>query len=100
MQWVQDPSQSNVDNLRNLRREASRHFRNKKKEATTEELQTNRKTKNFRDLYWGIKDFKRGYQPRTNVKDKKGDLVTYLHSILAKCRNHFSQILNVRGLTI
>ena len=27
MQWVQDPSQSNVDNPNNVRREASRHFR-------------------------------------------------------------------------
>ena len=31
MQWVQDPSQSNVDNLNNVRRETSRHLRNKKK---------------------------------------------------------------------
>jgi len=31
MQWIQDPSRSNVDNLNNLRRDASRHFRNKKK---------------------------------------------------------------------
>jgi len=31
MQWIQDPSQSNVDNLNNVRRDASRHFRNKKK---------------------------------------------------------------------
>jgi hypothetical protein len=30
-QWMQDPSQSNVDNLNNVRRDASRHFRNKKK---------------------------------------------------------------------
>jgi len=30
MQWVQDTSQINVDNLNNVRREASRHFRNKK----------------------------------------------------------------------
>jgi len=29
MQWIQDPSQSNVDNLNNVRREVSRHFRNK-----------------------------------------------------------------------
>ena len=29
MQWVQDPKQSNVDNLNNVSREASRHFRNK-----------------------------------------------------------------------
>ncbi len=30
MQWVQDPSKSNVDNLNNVRCEASRHFRKKK----------------------------------------------------------------------
>ena len=32
MQWLQDPNQSNVDNLNNVRCEASRHFKNKKKE--------------------------------------------------------------------
>jgi len=31
MQWVQDPSQSNADNLNSVRRDVSRHFRNKKK---------------------------------------------------------------------
>jgi len=30
MQWVQDPSQSNVDNLNNVTCEASRNIRNKK----------------------------------------------------------------------
>jgi len=30
MQWIQDPNQSKVDNLNNVRREVSRHFRNKK----------------------------------------------------------------------
>ena len=30
MQWLQDSSQSNVDNLNNVRHEARRHFRNKK----------------------------------------------------------------------
>jgi len=29
MQWIQDPSQSNVDILNNVRREAGRHFRDK-----------------------------------------------------------------------
>ena len=29
--WVQDPGQSYVDNLTNVRRKASRHFRNKRK---------------------------------------------------------------------
>jgi len=32
MPWLQDPSQSHVDNLNNVKHEASRHFRNKKKE--------------------------------------------------------------------
>jgi hypothetical protein len=45
---------------------------------------------------WGISDFKKCYQPRTNiVKDEKGGLVTDCHSILAVWRNHCSQLLNV-----
>jgi len=28
IQWLQDPNQSNEDNLNNVRHEASRHFRN------------------------------------------------------------------------
>ena len=32
MWWLQDPNQSNVNNLNNVRHAASRHFRNKKKE--------------------------------------------------------------------
>jgi hypothetical protein len=31
MQWIQDLSQSNVDNLNNVRCDANRHFMNKKK---------------------------------------------------------------------
>jgi len=31
MEWIQDPSQSNVDILNNERREVSRHFREKRK---------------------------------------------------------------------
>jgi len=41
MQWIQDTNQSNVDNLNNVRREVSRHFRNKRKaylRAKIEEL--------------------------------------------------------------
>ena len=45
--------------------------------AKIEELETNSKMKNIRDLYRGINDFKKGHQPRTNiVKDEKVDLVT------------------------
>ena len=86
MQWVQDPSQSNVDNLNSVRREVSRHFRNKKaySRVKIEELGTNSKIKNIRDLYRGINDFK-GYQPRCIiVKDEKGDLVAESRSIVAR----------------
>jgi len=101
MQWLQDSSRRNVGNLNNVRCEASRHFRNRKKEylkAKAEELETNSKIKNIRDLYMGMNDFKKGYQSRTTiVKDKKGDMVAGSHSIFARWRNHFSQLLNIRG---
>jgi len=102
MQWIQDPSQSNVDIPNNVRCEVSRHFRNKKKaylRAKIEELETNSKIQNIRDLYRGINDFKKGYQPRCNiVKDEEGDLVADSHSIVARWRNYFSQLFNVHGV--
>ena len=43
---------------------------------------------------------KNGYQPRTRiVNDEKGDLVTDSHSIVARWRNDFSQILNELGFS-
>ena len=103
MQWLQDPSQSNVDTLNKVRQDASRHFRNKKKaylKAKIEELETNSKINNIRDMYRGINDVNKGYQPRTGiVKDEKGDLVADSHSIMARWRNCFSQILNVHGVS-
>ena len=103
MQWIQDPSQSNADNLNNVRRDASRHFRNKKKaylRAKMEELENNSKINNIRDLYRGINDMKKGYQPRTRiVKDENGDLVADPHNIMARWKNYFSQISNVHGVS-
>jgi len=102
MQWLQDPNQSNVDNLNTVRHETSTHFRNKKKEYPKAKicgLDTNSKIKNITGLYRGTSDLKKGDQPRTNiVKDEKGDLVTDSHSIWAWWRNHFSQLLNVHGV--
>jgi hypothetical protein len=57
LQWLQDPSEINGDNLKIVRREASRYFRNKKREylkVKGNELATNSKKKNIRDLYRGI----------------------------------------------
>jgi len=51
--WLQDSNQSIVYNLNSVRREASRHIRNKKKEylkAKIDELETNSKIKNYQRL--------------------------------------------------
>ena len=61
--------------------------------AKIEELETNSKINNIRDLYRGINDMEKGYKPRTKiVKDEKDDLVADSHSIMARWRNYFSQI--------
>jgi hypothetical protein len=103
MQWIQDPSQSNADNLNNVRRDASRHFTNKKEaylRAKIEEMETNSKINNIRDLYRGINEMKKGYQPRTRiVKNEKGDLVADSNSTMARWRNYFYQILNVHEVS-
>jgi hypothetical protein len=52
-QWLQDPSEINGDYLKIVRCEASRYFRNKKREYLKDEineLATNSKIKNIRDL--------------------------------------------------
>ena len=50
-------------------------------------------------MYRVINNFKKGYQSRTNIEqDEKGDLVADSHSILARWRNYFSQLLNVDGV--
>jgi hypothetical protein len=65
------------------------------------ELETDSKNKNIRDLYRGVNEFKKGYQPRTNmVKEENGDLLADSHSILNRWKNYFCQLLNVRGVTM
>jgi hypothetical protein len=85
-----------------VRREASRYFRNKKREYLKDkinELATNSKNKNIRDLYRGIHEFKRSYQPRKNlVKDENNDLADS-QNILNRWKNCFSQLLNVHNVS-
>jgi hypothetical protein len=76
-----------------VRWEASRHFRNKKRKCPKDkinELESNSKNKNIRDLYRGINKFKKSYQPRTNlVRDERGDLLVDPHIILNTWKNYF-----------
>jgi hypothetical protein len=56
------------------------------------ELDTDSKNKNIRDIYRGINEFKKGYKPRTKlVKDTWGDLLAP-HKIM----NYFCHLLNVQ----
>jgi hypothetical protein len=48
LQWLQNPAKINGDNLNNIRRDTSKHLRNKKKEYLKDkidELATNSKTR-------------------------------------------------------
>jgi hypothetical protein len=57
LQWLQNTSEINGDNLNNVRCETSRHFRNTKRKylkGKINELATNNNSKNIRDLYRGI----------------------------------------------
>jgi hypothetical protein len=68
LQWLQNLSEINGNNLNNVRRKASRHFRNIKREYLNDkinELVRNSKNKNIRYLYRGIIGIKRGYREIT-----------------------------------
>jgi hypothetical protein len=100
LQWLQDPSEVDKNNLNEGRWEASRHFRNKKREYVkdkTNELESNSKNKNIRELYRGINEFMNGYHTRTNlVKDKRSDLLADPHKILKKVEE---SLLSALGCT-
>jgi hypothetical protein len=101
-QMLQNPSQINGDNLKNLICETSRTFRNKKREylkGKINELETNNKNKNIRDFYRGINEFRKGYQPKINIiKDDNGNLLADPQNVLNKWKNFFNQVLNVHGV--
>jgi hypothetical protein len=102
LQRLQDPSEVNEDNLSSIRWETSKHFRNKEIEYLKDkinDLESSSKNKNIRDLFRDINEFKKGYQPRTNlVKDERGDLLADPHKFLHRWKNYFCQLLNVRGV--
>jgi hypothetical protein len=51
-------------------------------------------------VYRGVNEFKKGYQPRSNlVKDENGDLLADPYNILNRWKNYFSQLLNVHRIS-
>jgi hypothetical protein len=99
---LQSPSQISGDNLQNLRHETSRIFRENEREylkGKINELETNNKNKNIRDLYRGINEFKKGYHFRINIiNDDNGNLLADIQSVLNKWKSFFNQVLNVHGV--
>jgi hypothetical protein len=91
------------DNLNNARCEASIYLRNKTREYLKDEineLETNSKNKNIRELYREINTFKRGYQPRSNItKDENDDLLADSYNNLNSWKSYFSLLLNVHSVS-
>jgi hypothetical protein len=102
LQWLQNPNQINGDNLKSLRSETCRTFRNKKREyfkGKINELETNNKNKNITDLYRGINEFKKWYQLRINIiKDDNGNLLADPQNVLNRWKDFFNQVLNVHAV--
>jgi hypothetical protein len=94
--------QTKRDNLQNVIYDTSRIFRNKKRghlKGKINELEANNKDKNIRDLYRGINEFKKGYQPIINIiKDENGNLLADPQNVLNRWKNFFNQVLNVHGV--
>jgi hypothetical protein len=90
--------------MKNVRHETSRIFRNTKTEylkGKINELEANNKNKNIRDLYRGINEFKKGYQPKINIiKDEIGNLIADPQNVLNRWKNFFNNLLNVYGFMI
>jgi hypothetical protein len=102
LQWVQDSSEINGDNLNNLRREAGRHFRNKKREYQKDRINEPARNgkKKIRDLYRRLNEFKKGYQPRSNlVMNENGDLLADSNTIVNRWKRYFSQLLNMHNMS-
>jgi hypothetical protein len=85
LQWLHDPSQINGDTQNNVRLEASRHFRNKRREYLEDKINELAKHSKNNDItypYKGINKFKNSYESRSNfVKDENGDLLAGSHNI-------------------
>jgi hypothetical protein len=84
---ITETRKSNVDNLNNVRREASRNFNDRKGECMKYkiyELATYSHNKNIGDLYLGVNEFKSNL-----LKDKNGHLLADSNNILNRWKNSF-----------
>jgi hypothetical protein len=88
--------------MQNLRCDTSRIFGKEKREylkGKINELETNNKNKTIRDLYRGMNEFKKGFQPRIIImEDENGNLLVDPQGVLNKGKHLFNQVLNIHGV--
>ena len=86
--WRQNPNGQTAEDISNVRRDTCKTFRKNKGDymkAKVNKLEENSKNKNIREMYKGINEFKKGYQPRANVINKHdGTIVADTTSILSR----------------
>lgn len=84
LQWLQDPSQINGENLKEKINQPATHHQ----------------TRNITDLHISIKKFE-GYQPRNNlVKDMNDDMLADSQNILSMWKNYFAHLLTVERVVM
>jgi hypothetical protein len=62
-------------------------------------LQQTVRTRTFGNLYRGINEFKKGYQPINNLVKGENDLLADFHNVLNIWKNYHSQFLNVHRVS-
>jgi hypothetical protein len=101
LQWLQNPEQTNRDNLQSVRHETSRIFRKKKREHLKGKIMSWKliiKAITL-EICKGIKELKNGYHPRINIiKDENGNLLADPHNVLNRWKKFFNQVLNEHGV--
>jgi hypothetical protein len=96
LHWLLNSNEIYGDDLNDIRRETSRHVRNKKREYLKDkinELPTDSKRKNIRDLYKELNNLRA--VTNLEVKDESGDLLEDSHNISNKWISYSSLLLNV-----
>jgi hypothetical protein len=103
LQLLQDSSEMNVEKLNNVRHESSKYFRTERREYLKDRINehaTNNKNKNIRELYRGINEFTKGFQPRNNcMKEENGDILPDSHAVLNMWKNYFPWLLSVYNVS-
>ena len=85
--WLQNPNYQTAEDFSNVRCDICRTFKKKKRDYLKEKvnkLEENSKNKTIQEMYQGINEFKKGYQPRSYVIKKHnrtilGDKISILN---------------------